>query len=85
MKITKNNRCHYKQTQHGWQSKKVYTTFHEANIACKKTNICNAIDFKIIPYTCKFCGKIHIGKDKSVLNDLNSVILDKVEIFSLSY
>jgi len=84
IKVNKDNRCHYKQVVGGWEAKKVYNSFHEARVLCTKQNIFCVTEFKLIPYKCKICNEIHIGKDKTVLNDLNSIILNKVKIFSLS-
>lgn len=81
IKLNKHNRCHYKLTQYGWTAKTQYNSMYEANIVCSKINSSQAIEFKVIPYICNICNNIHIGKDKTVFNDLNNTILKRVEIY----
>jgi hypothetical protein len=86
--VNEHNRCHYKRvyTKHNnyhWEVKHSYNSFHDAQLVCTKQNIYSVIEFKLIPYKCKVCGEIHIGKNVTVLNDLNDLILNKVKEYEL--
>lgn len=81
MTVNKKNRCHYKRINGKWEIKKEYNTFFDALKTCRQINIQQSIEFKIIPYYCKICNKIHIGKDIHVLNDLNEKVINNINSY----
>jgi hypothetical protein len=87
MKIKLNTKTisHFKKTKNGYIPKIKFNSYYEANKECNRINILQSIEFKVIPYHCNVCNKIHIGKDVKVLNDLNKEVLNSVEAYSLNY
>jgi hypothetical protein len=69
--LDKTERNHFTYRYGEWITKRSYGSFRKAIIECNKMNVNNNSEFKALLYVCESCGKIHIGKDKTVLNDLN--------------
>jgi len=84
IKLNRNTASHFIINGKFRRPKKKYNSFHEANIVCKQMNIISPYEFKLIPYYCSVCNGIHIGKNKTVLNDCNIKVLNNIEVYDLN-